>query len=94
MEINNISNTNIEVSDILSKIIEKIGVDINNNDISSTIKIPKKNKMIVEFSTLHKKQEIMRKIKGLRVQMSVGDGERLLWMAKPKPENAVGDTFG
>ncbi|XP_005174816.1 uncharacterized protein LOC101895692 [Musca domestica] len=75
IEISNISNINVNVDDIIKEIVLKTGVQISNNDIERAYKIPKKKKLIIEFSTLNKKRELMSKIKRHSLQISNGNGE-------------------
>ncbi|XP_058980216.1 uncharacterized protein LOC131803151 [Musca domestica] len=75
IEISNVKNMNIEVSELVAKIVEKTGVQICNSDIERTVKIDKKNKIIIEFSSISKKREVMKKINRHRLQVCQGVDE-------------------
>ncbi|XP_059221251.1 uncharacterized protein LOC131995940 [Stomoxys calcitrans] len=83
IEINNVENMEIETEVIVKRIADALGVDMTSEHMSKAYKIKRKNKIIVEFATHHKKKEIMSKLKGHRIHASVVRGE----------ENSEGDDY-
>lgn len=68
IEIKNITNTQISPYDVVKTIGTSLNVNINNEDIHKAYRIKKQsNKIIVEFSTLGKKEEFMKKIERHRL---------------------------
>ena len=66
-----IKNVNIEISaiDAIKKIVAFVNVTINDADIDNAYRLKRQNdKIIVEFSSLNKKVELMSKIKRHRVE--------------------------
>ncbi|XP_059217663.1 uncharacterized protein LOC131997085 [Stomoxys calcitrans] len=81
IEINNVEDMDIEAEVLVKRITDSLGVDVSRDHISHTYKIKRKKKIIVEFSTLNKKKELMGKLKSHRVKANVAKGE---------PENESG----
>ncbi|XP_061391163.1 uncharacterized protein LOC133326548, partial [Musca vetustissima] len=99
IEIGNVMDENMDVYELLKQISECTGVEINTTDVNRAYKVKRKNKIIVELSTVNKKIELMSKIKRHKVEIRDANGEnnvvyvneeltaynkRLLWMAKTK----------
>lgn len=100
IEIKNIPDTSLDAHDVMKKIAASLDVDISDYDISNAYRLKNKEKVIVEFSSLNKKRELMNKIKRHRVDANIlkeGNSDfiyindeltpynrRLLWLAKTK----------
>lgn len=78
IEINNIQNKEIDATEIIKTIASSVDVEINNNDISNAYHIKSKEKVIIEFCSLNKKKELMRKIKRHRINAEVLNNKKLL----------------
>lgn len=71
IEINNVCDTNIESEIVIKKIAASVGTELCDADISSAYRIKRNNKIIVEFSSLAKKRQLMSKINRRRVDANV-----------------------
>lgn len=93
----------MEITEVINMICERAGVEIKESEIERAYKIKRNNKIIVEFTTVTKKREIMDKIKNHRVEIAQSDGSsnfiflndeltpynrKLLWMAKTKAKES------
>lgn len=67
IEIKNIKHNNMEPSQVIKTIAASVNVNITDSDISNAYKIKNYEKIIVEFSSLNKKKELMSKINKHRV---------------------------
>ncbi|XP_059221586.1 putative leucine-rich repeat-containing protein DDB_G0290503 [Stomoxys calcitrans] len=68
IEINNLNNNNINAVETVEKIAAKLNVQMTENDIDNAYLTKGKTKLIVEFSSLRKKREIMDKIERHRIE--------------------------
>lgn len=68
IEINNVTNDELSACDIIEKIATSINAELHETDIDNAYKTKRKGKVIVEFSSLRKKREIMSKINKHRIE--------------------------
>ncbi|XP_065368909.1 putative leucine-rich repeat-containing protein DDB_G0290503 [Calliphora vicina] len=71
IEIKNVTNKNMHPNDVVKKIANSLNVEINDNDISNSYTIKKSQKVIVEFTSVNKKRELLTKINRHRVDSSL-----------------------
>lgn len=76
IEINNVAEEHLDAAAVVKTISASVGMNISDADIESAYRIKKNNKIIVEFSSLTKKRELMSKIKGHRIDANVLKGDR------------------
>lgn len=69
--INNIQNSEMSASDVIKKVASSLNISLNNDDISNAYKIKKNNKIIIEFTTINKKKELMGKLKGNKLNSNI-----------------------
>lgn len=75
IEITNANAVVMGAEAVVKKVAASVGVDVTDAHIDNAYSIKTKNKIIVEFSSLNKKKEIMRKMKRHRVDENVLDDE-------------------
>lgn len=75
IEINNVQKQEMSAIDVVKKIASSLTVGIDNADISDAYRLRKNNKIIVEFSSLNKKRELMEKIRSHRIDANVLNDE-------------------
>lgn len=78
IEIKNAQNNEISAVEVIKKIAASKNVELKDDDINKAYRLKRKeNKIIVEFSTLNKKLELMSKIERHRVDAEIinTDGE-------------------
>lgn len=69
IEIKNVSNTQMSAYDVVKTIGMTNNVTINREDINKSYRLKKQNnKIIIEFATMHKKDEFMGKIARHRIE--------------------------
>lgn len=72
IEIKNVENKDFSASDVIKRIATSVNVDVHETDISNSYRIKQKDdKIIVEFSSLNKKRELMSKIRSHRISGDV-----------------------
>lgn len=71
IEIKNVTNQNIHPTDVVKTIANSVNVQINDSDISNSYSMKKSQKVVVEFTSLNKKKELMSKINRHRVDSSI-----------------------
>lgn len=71
IEIKNITNSNMHPTEVVKTIANSINVQINDSDISNSYSLQKSQKIIIEFTSLNKKREVMSKINRHRVDSSL-----------------------
>lgn len=71
IEIKNITKQNIQANEVVKTIANSFNVEIHENDISNSYSLNKSQKVIIEFTSLNKKRELLSKIKGHRVDASL-----------------------
>lgn len=72
IEIKNVQNININPYEVVKKIANSLNIEINESDVNKAYRLRnQKDKIIVEFSSLSKKKEIMKKINRHRVDAQI-----------------------
>lgn len=72
IEINNIQNKEMSAVEVVKKIAASLTIDLEQHDISNAYRLRNnENKIVVEFSTLNKKRELMSKIRGHRIEANI-----------------------
>lgn len=72
IEIRNVQNKETSASDLIKTIAATVSVEVTDADIVNAYRLKRSNdKMIVEFTSLSKKKELMSKIKNHRVDANV-----------------------
>lgn len=75
IEIKNVTNKNISAYDVVKTIGNSLGVEIGEGDIEKSYRLKKQDdKIIIEFSSLSKKQQLMGKIERHRVDAKIING--------------------
>ncbi|XP_075167213.1 uncharacterized protein LOC142239312 [Haematobia irritans] len=100
IEINNVPDSLTDPVNIIKKIAASVDLQLNDTDIVSALRLKRNKKIIVEFTSLYTKRELMKRLKGHKVNANIhnsnttsyiyvndeltGNNRRLLWMAKTK----------
>lgn len=71
IEIKNITNKNINPSDVVKTIAKSLNIEVNDNDITNSYNIIKSQKVIIEFASQNKKRELLSKLNRHRVDSSL-----------------------
>lgn len=71
IEISNVEEKEMGAVDIVKCIAASVSVIVNDADISNAYRTRKGDKIIAEFTTTNKKNELMQKIKGHRIDANV-----------------------
>lgn len=71
IEIKNITNQNMHPTEVVKTIANTLNIQINDSDISNSYSLQKSQKIIIEFTSLNKKREIMSKINRHRVDSNL-----------------------
>lgn len=71
IEIKNVTDTQLEAAEVVKTISASVGIKLCDVDIGSTYRVRKNNKIIVEFSSLTKKRELMSKLRGHRINANI-----------------------
>lgn len=71
IEIKNITTENISPNEVVKKIAASVNLEINESDISNSYYLKKSEKVVVEFTSLIKKRELLNKIKRHRVDSTI-----------------------
>lgn len=72
IEIKNVQNNKISAMDVVKKIAASKNINIKEEDMNKAYSIKKReNKIIVEFSSLNKKLELMSKIERHRIEAEI-----------------------
>lgn len=75
IEIKNVENKQLSATEVIKKIAESLNVELKEEDINRAYRLKKKeNKIIIEFSSLNKKLELMTKIERHRIEAKVING--------------------
>lgn len=71
IEIKNVTNENIHPTEVVKTIANSLNVSLNENDISNSYSLKKPQKVIIEFTSLNKRNELLSKINRHRVDSSL-----------------------
>lgn len=75
IEINNMPVNDVEPLTVIKRVSASVGIQLCDADFSRVYRTKKSEKIIVEFSSLQKKRELMQKMKGHRIDINVISGE-------------------
>lgn len=72
IEIKNVKDIQMSATDVIKNIADSLTVTIEPTDIDNAFRLPKnENKIIVKFSSLNKKNELMQKVRAHRIDSRV-----------------------
>lgn len=71
IEIKNVTNQEISPTEVIKRIATSVSIDIDEKDINRAYRLKNSNKIIVEFSTISKKSELMAKINRHRIDSKI-----------------------